>query len=88
MVHCLVVGCHNTKDVSYHILPEDEQLRKMWLAKIKRDGKLPKPENCHVCSDHFNPEDFKRDLQVCNISYFFWFHRENQCFVFHIIDIN
>ena len=68
MVHCLAVGCNNTykntKTVSFYKLPDDEGLRKLWLAKIKREDKLPKPENCFVCSDHFTPDDFTRDLKV------------------------
>ena len=69
MVHCLAVGCNNTYkntngQVSFYKLPENERLRRLWLAKIKREGKLPKAENCFVCSDHFTPDDFTRDLQV------------------------
>ena len=40
-------------------------LKKIWLAKIKRDDGLLKPKNCYVCSDHFIEEDFKQDIQVC-----------------------
>ena len=68
MVHCLAVGCNNTykntKTVSFYKLSDDEGHRKLWLAKIKREDKLPKPENCSVCSDHFTPNDFTRDLKV------------------------
>ena len=42
-------------------------VKKQWLAKIKREGKLPKPENCFVCSDHFRSDDYERDLKVCEI---------------------
>ena len=41
--------------------------KKQWLAKIKREGKLPKSENCFVCSEHFKPDDYERDLKVCEI---------------------
>ena len=50
MVECLVANCHNTyknkegKGESFHKLPEHENLKKIWLAKIKREGGLPKPE--------------------------------------------
>ena len=72
MVHCLAVGCSNTYKnskvrVAFHKLPEDKYRKKQWLAKIKREGKLPKPENCFVCSDHFSLDDYKRDLKVCEI---------------------
>ena len=59
MVHCLAVGCSNTYKNS-----KDKYRRKQWLAKIKREGELPRPENCRVCSDHFTTEDYERDLQV------------------------
>ena len=42
-------------------------VKKQWLAKIKREGKLPKPENCSVCFDHFRSDDYERDLKVCEI---------------------
>ena len=45
-------------------------LSQRWLAKIKREGKLPKPGNCFVCSDHFTADDFEGDLQV----FYFFFH--------------
>lgn len=69
MVHCLAVGCSNTYKnskgrITFHKLPEDKYRRKQWLAKIKREGELPRPENCRVCSDHFTTEDYERDLQV------------------------
>ena len=70
MVNCLVVNCHNTykntkgKGVSFHKLPVNENLKKIWLAKIKREDALPKLESCYVCSDHFIKDDFKRNIQV------------------------
>lgn len=72
MVHCLAVWCSNTYKnsngrVAFHKLPEDIYRKKQWLAKIKREGKLPKPENCFVCSDHFRSDDYERDLKVCEI---------------------
>ena len=65
MVNCLVVNCHNAykntkgKGESFHKLPENGNLKKIWLAKIKREDAIPKPENCYVCSDHFIKDDFK-----------------------------
>ena len=69
MVHCLAVDCSNTYKnakgrVTFHKLSEDENRRKRWLAKIKREAKLPKPSNCFVCSDHFTAVNYERDLQV------------------------
>ena len=43
MVNCLVVNCHNTykntkgKGVSFHKLPVNKNLKKIWPAKIKRE---------------------------------------------------
>ena len=72
MVHSLAVGCSNTYKnykgrVAFHELPEDKYRKKQWLAKIKREGRLPKPENCFVCSDHFRSDDYEHDLKVCEI---------------------
>ena len=75
MVNCLVVNCHNTykntkgKGVSFHKLPVNENLKKIWLAKIKREDALPKLESCYVCSDHFIKDDFKRNIQVWKLCF-------------------
>lgn len=42
-------------------------VKKQSLKKIKREGKLPNPENCFVCSDHFRSDDYERDLKVCEV---------------------
>ena len=85
MVHCLAVGCSNTYKnskgrVAFHKLPEDKYRKKQWLANIKQEGKLPNPENCFVCSDHFRSDDCERDLNnSCNS------HSHNKlCVVFHL----
>ena len=74
MVQCLAAGYSNTYKnakggVTFHKLPQDDNGKQRWLAKIKREGKLPKPGNCFVCSDHFTADDFERNLQVF---YFFF----------------
>ena len=68
MVNCLVVNCHNTykstkrKGVSFHKLHENENLKKIWQAKINRKDGLPKPTNYYVYSDHYIEEDFERNI--------------------------
>ena len=80
MVHCLAVGYSNTYKnakgrVTFHKLPQDDNREQRWLAKVKREGKLPKPGNCFVCSDHFTADDYERDLQVLDFCFlFFKFH--------------
>ena len=65
---CVVVGCKkNTfkedrdRDVTFFPIPKDEQLRKVWLANIKRENPPKKPSICHY---HFQESCFKRDLKV------------------------
>ena len=68
MPYCMVPGCTNcskkTKgsDVSYHRLPNEQQLRKTWLRRIRRDN-LPKANSCYVCSAHFAAECFEGSLK-------------------------
>ncbi|XP_046863134.1 peroxynitrite isomerase THAP4-like [Xenia sp. Carnegie-2017] len=68
MPHCMVPNCTNgsrkTKgsDVSYHRLPNDPTMQKIWLARVRRDN-IPKPNSCYVCSDHFTPDCFSTSLK-------------------------
>ena len=67
MVSCGVPGCKNrankTSNKSFHRLPPKSkpELRKNWCVKLKRQTI---PDVLSVCSDHFEPECFKRDLKV------------------------
>ena len=77
MVPWSAVGCSNSftnNNFSFHRLPKSIELCKKWLQAIKwvdteEDRKVV------LCSAHFNPEDFKRDLKVserqCSMLYFF-----------------
>ena len=44
--HCVVKGCHNTRDnssYSFFSLPKDKKLAQKWKVKVNRDErKLPK----------------------------------------------
>lgn len=68
MVFCAAFGCTNTsqhrKDLSWHKLPTDEAKRKIWLIKIGRVGQLPSGKHFVLCSDHFEPSCFERNLKV------------------------
>ena len=43
------------------LIPNDNEVRKAWLSKIKRDGKLPK--RIYICSEHFTEDCLERDLK-------------------------
>ncbi|XP_054760837.1 THAP domain-containing protein 10-like [Lytechinus pictus] len=60
---CIVAGCSNTPkdDVSLHRFPKDENLRKLWISKVKltrADWRGPSDWST-ICSDHFSAEDFE-----------------------------
>ena len=50
----------------YHrkICDEMKNLRKKWLTNIIRAVDLPKDSWLFICSKHFKPECFQRDLRV------------------------
>ena len=68
MVSCVAVGCSNSSsnstNLSWHCFPSDKVLRAKWIAKVKRDD-LPK--NPRLCSEHFEPRMFKRNLRVSSL---------------------
>ena len=66
MTNCGAPGCTNrsteNKNISFHRLPsKNEELKKKWLHNLKRKHF---PANVFVCSDHFEPRCFKRDLRA------------------------
>ncbi|XP_033118575.1 THAP domain-containing protein 1-like [Anneissia japonica] len=66
MVFCTAFGCKNksdpTKNVSFHKLPLNRPvLLKKWLVNMRRDNPVVS-KHVAVCSDHFKPSCFKRDL--------------------------
>ena len=55
-----------SKDKTYHILPKDEEARKIFLSKINRaQGNFPK--KVFICSDHFEENCYNKpwDAQIC-----------------------
>ena len=61
----MVPGCTNDsktskeKEISYHRLPKDKKLSKIWIEKTKRLNP-PKRQSCYVCSEHFEPQCFNQ----------------------------
>ena len=60
---CVVIYCNNTNDngVSLHQFPTDEKIRQKWIDFVvrKRDPKSWTPGSGHICSDHFEKNDFE-----------------------------
>ena len=74
MPNCAAYGCANRssedKTLSFHKIPSEKnsKLRKQWLHNIRRTGTLPKDSGFYICSAHFIPECFQRDMMVRNFS--------------------
>ena len=64
----MVPGCTNgsrktrESNVSYHGLPIDQQMRRTWLRRIRREN-LPKANSCYVCSAHFTSDCFETSFK-------------------------
>ena len=67
MVYCAAFDCNNdsryTTGLSYLCFPSDESRRQQWLAKISR-ADLVISKNSRLCSEHFTPDCFERDLKA------------------------
>ncbi|KAF0703614.1 THAP domain-containing protein 4-like, partial [Aphis craccivora] len=50
-------------DVSFHRFLKDPVLQNLWVQKCKR-GDIWNPNTSYVCSEHFNSDDFLRDLKA------------------------
>ena len=66
MTNCSAPGCTNcsedNKNISFHRLPsKSEEVNKKWLHNLKRKNI---PERVFICSEHFEPHCFKRDLRA------------------------
>lgn len=64
--NCAVACCSNygrkTTDVIYHRFPTNPELQNVWVSRCKREGKI-NVKIARVCSVHFLPEDYERDLR-------------------------
>ena len=63
--HCAVPGCtSNSKSspgLAFHCFPSDTDLRKLWLARIRRDevaGQFQVTSSTRVCGNHFPPSAY------------------------------
>ena len=70
MPYCAVPRCVNGSGettsgskVKFFCFPKDEQRARLWWLKIKREGNLRDVKDPRVCSDHFENDDYQRDLQ-------------------------
>lgn len=69
MAYCCVPGCTSKqgkpKNVSFHEIPNDIELRKKWLAVISRKDWIPNSTSNYsrVCSLHFTPNDYKQNTK-------------------------
>ena len=65
MSFCAAFGCsnqsNNNKDVSFHTMPKEENLRKAWFIAI---GRTELPKNGRLCSAHFTSECFEPESQL------------------------
>ncbi|GAB6022415.1 hypothetical protein CHUAL_006532 [Chamberlinius hualienensis] len=63
---CAVSTCKNngrkTTNVIYHRFPKDIALQQLWVKCCKRADTV-NPVHAKVCSIHFGPEDYVRDLK-------------------------
>ena len=64
--YCLVPGCKSKSQaghegISVH-LPKNQAQAKKWVLACKRDDPV-NMNNSGVCSLHFKPDDFARDLR-------------------------
>ena len=71
---CIATGCTNISTsrrkrwVSFYRLPlEDKELLQKWLVNLRRTRLPLRLDRSYVCSDHFEPECFGRDIKVCRI---------------------
>ncbi len=46
----------------FHTFPKNKDLSKQWEVACKRQDKF-KPEKAHICSQHFSPEAYERDVK-------------------------
>ena len=66
---CAAYNCSNAshklacKNVSFHIFPNDPDLRRQWILATKRKSFNP-GKFSYLCSDHFSLESFVPDISV------------------------
>ncbi|XP_055383225.1 THAP domain-containing protein 6-like [Condylostylus longicornis] len=62
---CIVQNCDShlkKQDVSHHVFPKNEEIKRKWIALISTEDFIPKVlSNSTVCSEHFD-SSFKKKL--------------------------
>ena len=59
---CAVALCSSPNNTSNHKFPKEPNLRKIWILACKRTDCID-PTKARICSNHFAPEDYLRDLK-------------------------
>lgn len=77
MVSCAVSCCkqykknktNSSNGIILHSFPKDEELRAKWVNACRRVVRF-NPDTCRVCSEHFDENDYVRDLyaELLNIN--------------------
>nr|XP_022910941.1 uncharacterized protein LOC111421979 [Onthophagus taurus] len=68
-VSCAIKNCRSNYvvstviglNISFFNIPKEERVRKLWLMKYKEEVNVT---TARVCTLHFRPEDFERDLRA------------------------
>lgn len=62
---CAVAICPSPKDEQtiYHRFPKSDDLKKKWIVACRRDDRILNPKTSLICSRHFLPTDYERDLE-------------------------
>ncbi|XP_031357656.1 uncharacterized protein LOC116181426 [Photinus pyralis] len=71
MPQCFVTTCRNyhgktraaTSKVVYHMFPSSPSLASKWTSLCGHGKSVKRPQYSRVCSDHFSPTSYRRDLQ-------------------------
>ena len=65
MPSCAVFGCiyHQEAGIHLHKVPKLEPTRTLWLKKCSRRKSFTFTESTVICSRHFTPEDYERNLK-------------------------
>ncbi|KAL9963338.1 hypothetical protein ACROYT_G032532 [Oculina patagonica] len=68
VMYCMALGCNNKskkrKDLTFYRLPRDQELLKRWLVNLRKPTLPQCLDYLAVCSEHFEPECFGRDLKA------------------------
>ena len=70
-IYCAVADCKNSSykgktgsGITFHCFPKDSDTCKRWLTRGRRADRNINPKTSRICSAHFLPNDYDRDLQA------------------------